>query len=276
MSQLKNDFSTFQKEWINKPSKITKNEESELPEDLKLVYIRYKHLLLNNLFFKKIWKSNKAQPTWKNNWKKDFLEKCNTNWLSKEIISYPLEDIFSYLSDNINELKNINIKQIDVAKNFWIKNLGTFYRIVKALWFLKKLNWKLINLSVEKFEKLNIEINSFLIKNNDIIWKDILEIWKKLDINNPEFIYSAISALWIAEKYWIKKLKISKIDLVEEIIEYIKENYKNNHSFDRNDVLIILNEYYKELWNNEKNNITKITSLLRFYWYKVEDIREYR
>lgn len=279
MSQLKIDFKTLREEWILKPSKIDKKYESSLSEETKEILLRYRHLLLNKLFLDTCRIKSKwtAQPTWINNWKKEFLQKHNINWLSKEIISYPLEEIYFYIKENLSNLKWKNIKQIDVAKNFWISNLGTFYRIVKALWLLKKLNWKLINLPVKKFELLNIKIKNFLIKNdNKIEWKDTLKIWKEIWINNPEIIYSWISALWISEEYNIHKLKITSIDLVEEIISYVKDNYNYYHTFKRNDIDIILKNFNKELWNNKKTNISKITSLLRFYWYNIEDIREYR
>ena len=276
MSQLEKDYSFLRAKWFVKPSLI--KEKNDFDEKTKEILARYRHLLLNRLFLKSISDEEKwkALSTWKNNWKKDFLEKYNINWITKEIISYPLEEIYSYIENNLDNLKWDNLKQIEVSRIFWIKNLGTFYRIVKTLGFLKKLEWKLINLPVDKFKNFNIKLEEFLLKNdNNLKWQDVLNIWKEIWINNPEFLYWAISALWIAEKYKINKVKIASIELVEEIYNYINKKYNKYFVFDRESVFNIINEFEKKLWKNQKANITKITSLLRFYWYEVGDIREY-
>ncbi len=274
--QLNTDFKFLVSEWHSKPSNINFKEIES--EEVKKVFIRYKHLLLNKLFLNSSDNLNKdkAQETWKVNWKKDFLKNCNTDNLSKEIISYPLEEIFSYIKENIKNYKLNNKKQIELANHFNISNLWTLYRIIKALWMLKDLEWKLVNLPVKKFIILDEKLEEHISENNWLLWKDLIEIWKEIGISNPEFLYSWISALWLAEKYNINKMKITKIENAEKILKYIQNNFKNIEQFERNNVLELVENFSDILWNKEKDNITKITSLLRFYWYKVADIREYK
>ena len=279
MSQLKKDYISLKEAWFGKPSVIDEKDAFGISKTTGKTLTRYKHLLLSKLFLKNVWDDEKWKTlaTWRNNWKKAFFKNHNINGISKEIISYPLEEIYLYIENNLNSLKWENIKQIDVARIFWIKSLVTFYRIIKVLWFLEEIKWKLVKLPVDKFEELNNKLKAFLIENsNQIKWEDILNIWKEININNPEILHSAISALWIAKQYWINKLKIRSIDKVEEIISYIKKTYDNTHTFSRIDIMNILENFEGILWENEKENITKITSLLKFYLYDIEDIREYR
>jgi len=281
MSQLKNDYKYLNDQWINEPSQITSVDLVKYDDDTQLTINRYKHLLINKIFLDKSTEEHtigKAMPTWINNWKKELLQKIKHEWINEDIITYPLEQIYSYLDNNVAKLKWKNIKQMDIADVFWIKNLWTFYRIVKALWFIKKLEWKLINLSVKKFAQLNVELKRCEIQKGKVESLDIIEIAKKININNPEYIYTWISALGYAKKYKIHKLKITKIEVVEEIIEHVKELYweKKSIIFNRDRVLNIVSLYEDSLWKNEKENITKVTWLLRYYDYEVWDIREYK
>lgn len=280
MSQLKKDYKELSNQWISKPSRITSVELAGYNNKTKTTINRYKHLMINKIFIDKSvekYTIGKAMPTWINNWKKDLLQKIKHEWVNEDIVTYPLEQIYNYLDSNIVKLKWKNIKQMDIADIFWIKNLWTFYRIVKALWFIKKLDWQLINLSIKKFAQLNVELKRCEIQNGTVLPLDIIEIAKKLEINNPEYIFTWVSALWYAKKYNIHKLKITKIEVVEKIIEHVEHLYweKKSIIFNRDSVLNIVSLFEGSLWKNEKENITKITSLLRYYDYEVWDIREF-
>jgi len=278
MTQLKQDFSTLYKEWIPKPSKV---ESCNYSKDIQKILMRYNYLLLNHLFCKQNWEDpenfSHTLPTGVVNGKKRIQSKYHFPGIQSDIISYPLEQIFVYIHTNQASLIDNNETQIDVAEKFWIGNLGILYRIVKALWLIDILWWKHINLPVKKFIKLKKRLEVLQNFNG----KDLINIWEELKINNPENLFAAVSALGFAQKFWIKKCKITKISTVRQIIEYIEKTYWYPNkapfapSFEREEVLHLSKNFTNLLWNDENTNIGKITSLLRTYGYTIWDIRKF-
>lgn len=282
MNQLKKDFKYLHGKWIVKPSKISIDDFNDLDEETHDISNRYNLLILNNIFLKRnnlpFEETKKVMNTWKNNWRTKVMNDFNLDWVNGDIISYPLNQIFIYLHENEDKLKNNNIKQLDIAEKFGVKSLIILNQIVKDLWFSEKLWWKIIKLSVEQFKILVEEFEVLERENNTLTWEDIFTLWIKTGINNPENLFAWLSAIWASKKYWIKKLRFTDNWKVLKVKNYIKKNYwtpEKSNIFERDDIFDIVYEMSEYLPEDESRSIGKITSLLRFFWYTVSDIRKH-
>lgn len=273
MNQLKIDHESLFKLWIKKPSSIWAELESQYPTKVQKVITRYKHLLLNKIFTKKnwIWITNFSKPLtkWAKNWKKHIINKTKISWIIEEIISYPIHQIYVYIIENIDELKENNLSQIKVAKKFNIVNLWILRKIIKSLWLEDELKWKYINMPVDKFESLIDEVNK-LEKEKDYVESiDFLNIWSKIGINNPQNLHTWLSAINITNKYSLPKIRLSSIDNTLQILDYIEKKYPKNKIFSNEDINEISQATIQFLPISTRDNKEKIIkSILAFFNYK--------
>lgn len=95
---LKEDYKELKRKWINNPKNITWDEFDKLSTETQSIVIRYRHLLINKVFLTKnkilFSRTLVAMESGVSNWKKDLLEKFPLEWLKKEAISYPLNQIY--------------------------------------------------------------------------------------------------------------------------------------------------------------------------------------
>lgn len=267
-SQLQKDYQTLRGYWLTGSIARTPEEIYEnFPNDIQTTLIRYKHLVLNNIFLKQSdTNDSKAQKTGKNNRKKEIFQTHQIDGVKKDIISYPLEKIYTFLQENIDTFVWNQETQIEVAKHFGIKNLWTFYRIVKHLWLLEELDWKLINLSVEQFCNLKEQIDSL----ENITAENIVEAAKKAEIKNTNNLSTGIAALWLNGEWWFRKMLSIDIQVMEEIMNYTKKIYTKDYYFFLEDVEKIRNQFPNMFWSTNEWEIKKrIASMLRFYGYNV-------
>lgn len=281
MNQLRKDFGYLREMGIGKPSGINSQKLWEYNKKTQDIITRYKNLLMhkilmnrNNIAFEE---ASTTMTIWAKNWKKKVIDDFQLEWVDAEFISYPLLQIFNYIKENITELVWDNKKQIEISKKFKVKNLWILYRIIKSLWLLEELDWKSINMSVEKFETLIQEIENLETNKKDIVWEDFINIWNKIWIYNPQNLHTWLSALWIVKKYWLVKIRLSKNDDAIKIKDYIEQKYwkkENSITFTNNDIDTIILEISDILPKTKSNKIKSVKSVLKFFWYSVEDSRE--
>lgn len=278
---LEEDYEYLHSKWITKPSKVDAKKILSLDEVTQGALTRYKHLALNKIFLERnkisFQKTQIAMESWVSNWKKDLINEFDLWWINKEIISYPLNQIFIHITENINLLKGDNKKQLEVAKKFKIWNLWTFYRIVKWLWILDNTWWKLINLSVEKFEKLINWVNDCESNSKDINWDCFLNLWLEIWIKNPQHLHTGLSALWITQKYGLPKIQMSNNKHVLKIRNHILNKYWESITakvFFNKEVDNIISDNKKILPKNYEDQTRAVISVLRFFWYHYGDTRQ--
>lgn len=315
---MKNIVTLPEKEKENLVKIILK--ETELQEsDLKIQmdndhewinYILYHYLLMNIAYYRKNnldqndWPLDDSVVNWiefskekifsllkddrKENLKTEFSLQFNRK-MDEKIVSYPLLNMYEYLSKNLDDLKSWNDKQVDFAEKFWLSHMQEIKNIVEILWFNSDLKWTTINLPLRTFKSLITELKS-LNYNENHIWNQILlSISISLNVENFENLYNAVVALWYKEKLWITYVKMPTRRILL-LLEYIKNNYwiPRNNNIDwkvinlfitegdiedifENNLTYLLKDKNQVVKNSQKTQIkSNIRSLLRGFWYKLE------
>lgn len=315
---MKNIVTLPEKEKENLVKIILK--ETELQEsDLKIQmdndhewinYILYHYLLMNIAYYRKNnldqndWPLDDSVVNWiefskekifsllkddrKENLKTEFSLQFNRK-MDEKIVSYPLLNMYEYLSKNLDDLKSLNDKQVDFADKFWLSHMQEIKNIAEILWFNSDLKWTTINLPLKTFKSLITELKS-LNYNENHIWNQILlSISISLNVENFENLYNAVVSLWYKEKLWITYVKMPTRRILL-LLEYVKNNYwipRNNNIDWKVSNIIITEVDIEDIFENnltyllkDKNQIVKnsqktqiksnIRSLLRGFWYKLE------
>lgn len=312
-----------------KPKKILKDSFWELwgknipdlklkSEEVKMEYRKYHYLLLNKLYFDKNeleytrWildnsvKKSIKHNRWKVLWllspkRREKIEDKHSNIDSKKIneklISYPLFYMWEYVNTNLEDLKTWNDKQIEFAEKFWLSHMQDIKNIVEILWFNDVLNWSTINLPLESFKWLKVELESA--EMSWIMWSInwnslLLSFATSLKIENYENLYYATVALWYKEKMWVSNVKMPTMRM-NRILSYASQNFwKPNLEMAWLNVvnLLLTEDAVQEIFQDNLGLFTKedlsllkasqiaqiksnIRSALRGFWYRLE-IDNYR
>jgi len=215
-----------------------------------------------------------TKPTWVVNWRKAVNIRAE-RWVDRIIISYPLVLI---LKDFIEDTDSFKWPQwqIKLAQKYNITNLWTVYRIARKLWCIELLEWKHINLSVESFERIKAELDSNI--DNYIpsksTWNEkkngewYISLMEKLWLTNPEYLYSAVSALWLAEHLGFSKIKITSLEKVHAIRREMNQMIGGNHGhFTELEILQIT-----EAIGLEEKDAWRVSTVIRAFWFIADNI----
>ncbi|MDD2871666.1 MAG: hypothetical protein PHS49_06795 [Candidatus Gracilibacteria bacterium] len=315
---MKNIVTLPEKEKENLVKIILK--ETELQEsDLKIQmdndheginYILYHYLLMNIAYYRK---NNLDQNDWplddsvvngiefskekifsllkddrKENLKTEFSLQFNRK-MDEKIVSYPLLNMYEYLSKNLDDLKSGNDKQVDFAEKFGLSHMQEIKNIVEILGFNSDLKWTTINLPLRTFKSLITELKSLNYNENHIGNQILLSISISLNVENFENLYNAVVALGYKEKLGITYVKMPTRRILL-LLEYIKNNYgiPRNNNIDgkvinlfitegdiedifENNLTYLLKDKNQVVKNSQKTQIkSNIRSLLRGFGYKLE------
>jgi len=287
-------------------------------EEVKMEYRKYHYLLLNKLYFdkneleytrcvldnsvKKSIKHNRWKVLWllSSNRREKIEDKhssIDSKKINEKLISYPLFYMWEYVKSNLEYLKTWNDKQIEFAEKFWLSHMQDIKNIVEILWFNDVLSWSNINLPLEKFKWLKVELESaemsWIMLN--INWNSLLlSFATSLKIENYENLYYATVALWYKEKMWVSNVKMPTMRM-NRILFYANQNFwKPNLEMAWSNVvnLLLTEDAVQKIFQDNLGLFTKedvsllkasqiaqiksnIRSALRGFWYRLE-IDNYR
>lgn len=306
------NFSTSRNILKNERALINGKREKLHPE-IEWSQKRYQNLLMTYLFkeYNNLWKGafNHAQPTGKNNWKQELLErykqKHELNLLEDSVISYPLFAIYEEIIQNLDFYKNNNKSQAELAEKFGVSNLEILHKIIVALDLKNILNWSLVKMPTKDFLDLESELFTVTLDGkrkmnkhyqfdkewsvsvpNDYYVNLICAI--KYD-NNLSNLYSWLSALGVVEQMKISNLYMRSEDFffLRDFVskkfgyrEFKTENkvYLRWNYLKKEDVSYIVShflEYKRKHWQDYslENATKRIRTFLRWNGYELEETR---